>query len=98
MTATLEERNIFLQTLKNMGCGKKADLESKLRDADLSKDVINDLYEELNCVGVIRGGYDGLGESRFMCTDFGENYIIAFLSVVQIKEGLSTLKNNLAMY
>lgn len=94
MAATLNDRKIFLQTLKNIMWGEKAVLESKLRESGLSQEVINDLYEELNCVGVIRQGYDGLGNSRFMLTSFGNEYGTAFLSVDQIKERLITLKKN----
>ena len=94
MAATLAEKEIFLQELKEMKYGEKAELETRLKNRGLSQEVINDTYKELNLVGVIQQGYDGLGRLRCKITSFGNDYCDTFSSFDSIKQGLIAIKNN----
>jgi len=95
MTIALAEREIILRELKSMPCGNKADLESKLKSFGLSSKVIEDVCGELGLVGVIRYGYDGLGNLRFKLTDFGQSYCDSFLSFHDTEQRLIRLAEKL---
>ena len=91
MEVTLNARKEILRELRKMSCGSKTELVSSLKRLDLSSKTIDDVCEELGLVGVIRHGYDGLGELRFKLTDFGEDYCDSFLSFSDTKQGLAKL-------
>ena len=92
MAVALTDKEIFLQELKTMECGEKAELETKLKSRGLSQDVINETYKELNLVSVIQQGYDGLGKLRYKITSFGNDYCDVFSSFDSIKQELVAIK------
>lgn len=95
MTVTLVDREKILRELKKMSCGKKADLVLNLQNVDILSEKTNDICEELGQVGVVRHGYDGLGELRFKLTDFGNDYCDSYLSLHDTKQRLSNLLTKL---
>jgi len=93
MGSTLANKKIFLEILQqSVGNGEMKELKEKLVNRGLSLDVIADLEKELNLVGVISHGYDGLGQLRYKITDFGKEYCDTFSSFERINKELDAIK------
>ena len=94
MVVTLNEKREILQEVNRMKNGEVKELKTNLRNMGFSQVVIDNVYYELSMTGIIKQGYDGLGNLRFHITNFGENYCNISLSFGKITQGFIDITNS----
>jgi len=86
----------ILQEIEVMNyCGAKKELVERLTKSSFSGAIIDNAYKELCLVGIIKQGYDGLGNLRFRLTSFGEKHRNFFSSCDEIRQGLRGIKSRM---